>query len=97
MIIPMLIGVGIGALVGFGAAMMVAPRSGRMTRMMLAERGNDIAYRAKQISGQAKSRIQSSVRRPTKGVFERNDGNTPMEMKRDVNILESDIDKTYDL
>lgn len=96
-IIPIVLGLGIGALIGFGAALMVAPRSGRMTRMMLAEKGNDLAYQAKKISGQAKTRIQSTISRPTKGVFERNGSKTPAEMKREVNILESDIDKTYDL
>jgi gas vesicle protein len=97
MIVPMLIGVGVGALVGFGAAILVAPRSGRMTRMRIAEKGNDIAYQAKQVTNKAKSRIQSSIRRPTRGVFERNNGDTPMELQRDVTILESDIDKTYDV
>ena len=96
-ILPILIGLGIGALVGFGGALMVAPRSGRMTRMMLAERGNDLAYQARKITGRAVSRLPGSQSKPSRGIFGRNQAKTPAGLEREVSILESDIDKTYDL
>jgi gas vesicle protein len=45
-----------GAALGAAAALLVAPRTGRETRELLAERGNEVARRAQVLANEAQGR-----------------------------------------
>ncbi|MDD5370044.1 MAG: YtxH domain-containing protein [Anaerolineaceae bacterium] len=103
----MVLGIILGSLIGGTIALLAAPRPGHETRRMLADKGielkdratgmaSDVRDRASDVAGQARERVQmaiSSVRggSPAENISE------VTRLERDVNVLERDIDKTYDL
>jgi gas vesicle protein len=46
----------LGGVIGAAAALLVAPKTGRETREILAERGNDVAKRAQAMANDAQGR-----------------------------------------
>ena len=46
----------LGGLIGAGAALLLAPKTGRETRELLAERGGDVARRAQTLAQEAQGR-----------------------------------------
>jgi gas vesicle protein len=101
-----------GALMGGTVALLMAPQTGMQTRTRLAQTGGQIRERAKgavddargrvtDVAGQARSRVGQVLSNVTgsSGAPSKADAMAAevKTLNREVNILESDMDKTYDL
>lgn len=103
----MVLGIILGSLIGGTVALLAAPRPGHETRRMIADKSSelkdratgmasDVRDRATGVASQARDRVQtamSSVRSSSSD----QEASEVTRLERDVNILEKDIDKTYDL
>jgi gas vesicle protein len=100
-----------GSLIGGTIALLMAPQSGMQTRAQLAQTGGQIRDRAKEavedargrvtdVADQARSRVGQVLTSVTSGSSSPSPDETltsdVKKLNRQVNILESDIDKTYD-
>ncbi len=59
----------IGGVIGAGAALLFAPKSGRETRQMIKDSAEDVKGKAGQYAGQAKEAVASVVEKG-KGLFQ---------------------------
>lgn len=122
-VMPMLLGIVTGSLVGGIATLLAAPRPGIETRHMIMDKGSQlkdqagdmvggvrdkagnmvgtVKDKASDMAGQARTRIQGTVTsmRSRSNDMSQEDMETAhaKKLERDINILEDDIDKTYNL
>lgn len=101
-------GILFGTLVGGTVALLMAPQSGMQTRAVLAQRGNEIRDRTKDMVGDARSRVVE-IAEDTRGRVDRmisTARGTPVEraldqevrdLDREVDIMESEVRRTDDL
>jgi gas vesicle protein len=103
----MMLGIILGSLIGGTVALLAAPRPGYEVRRMIVDKGNefkgratgmagDVRDRAVDVAGQARDRVQMAVSNVRGGSSDEGVSEATR-LERDVNILEKDIDKTYDL
>ena len=101
-------GIVFGSLIGGTVALLMAPQSGMQTRAVLAQRGNEIRDRTREMVDDARSRVveiaedtRERVDRVVTNVrgssAERALDQDLKQLDRDVNIMESEVRRTDDL
>ncbi len=100
------VGLLVGSLIGGTIALLMAPQPGMQTRKQIAQTGGQLRDRAKEAVEDARSRVtdvagqaRSRVEHMMAGSSSREDqlARDVKNLDRDADILESDINKTYEL
>ena len=104
----MVTGIILGSLIGGTVALLMAPQPGYQTRAMLAQKGGEARDKATAMVGDARDRITEAAgearSRAEKAIAQVRGGTDGDKLEQDVNkvnrdvdIMESDIDKNYDM